>query len=112
MKFLISCLLSTAFVLLPLFAQQPLSPPSRVESPKPERVEYNIRQLISKSSLSETEMAGKRLVAQRCALCHFVQLSTEKARAPELTSQTLTRLGEDGVRQQIMSGSSSMPAWK
>lgn len=111
MKVLICLLLLTVFVPL-LSAQQPLSPPSRVETPEVERIDYNMRQIASSSSLSETELAGKKLVAQRCSLCHIAPSSVVKARAPELYAETVTRLGEDGVREQIMSGSPRMPSWK
>ena len=51
---------------------------------------------------------------QRCALCHdpLGQPSYPDSVAPVLSRATVSRMGEDTVRDVIMVGSARMPGWQ
>jgi hypothetical protein len=75
----------------------------------PVRVDYDMRLLVA--SRSGPEMQGRKLFAQRCALCH-IGASTEEPYGGWLNRQRIQKIGEDVARQRIMDGTPRMPAWK
>ena len=75
------------------------------------RKEYDMRQLAAPPTLSENELAGRRLFAQRCGLCHD-PVGQARTPGPWLDRETLTRSGEPGVRQVISIGTPRMPGFQ
>jgi len=63
-------------------------------------------------SLTETEMVGRFRFRQRCALCHAPQSDgSTNTWGPLLTRRNVTGR-EANVRERILEGSDSMPAFK
>jgi mono/diheme cytochrome c family protein len=77
------------------------------------RKEYDMRQLEldAASRLSETELAGRRLFAQRCGLCHD-PVGQMRVSGPWLDRELLASKGEAAARQYIEQGSRRMPGFK
>jgi mono/diheme cytochrome c family protein len=89
-------------------AQQNPPPP-----PKVVVVDYDMRKASTPPSLSDVELAGKKLFVQRCALCHDLlgQPATTTV-GPWIDGEVVKARGEDAVRQKIANGSQRMPAWR
>lgn len=113
MRFLI--LLSLLLFLPGLYAQaqSPLRE-TQVSKPKVVRTNYDMEALASLSSLSESEINGRKLFVQRCALCHdpLGQPSYPNTPGPWLNNETVQTLGEVNVQNKIMVGSRRMPGWQ
>ena len=113
MRFLI--LLSLLLLLpgLDAKAQSPLRE-TQVSKPKVVRTNYDMEALASQSSLSASEVNGRKLFVQRCALCHdpLGQPSSPNTPGPWLNNETVQTLGEENVRNKIMVGSRRMPGWQ
>jgi hypothetical protein len=94
-------------------AQSPLRE-TQVSKPKVVRTNYDMEALASLSSLSESEMNGRKLFIQRCALCHdpLGQPSHPNTPGPWLNNETVQKLGEVNVQNKIMVGSRRMPGWQ
>ena len=94
-------------------AQNPLRE-TRVSTPTVVRTEYDMREVASAPSLSADEVRGRQLFVQRCALCHdpLGQPSYPNTPGPWVDAETVTSLGEESVRDQIMLGSARMPGWQ
>ena len=78
------------------------------------KTEYDMQKVVLPAALSEAEVKGRKLFVQRCALCHdpLGQPSYPRTPGPWVDGETIKRIGEDGAREQIMSGSRRMPAWR
>jgi len=77
--------------------------------PKVEQTDYDMSAFIAPLMLSETEMRGRRLFAQRCANCHG---GTAQRPGPPLGQQTVGRLGADPIREKVRKGSPMMPGFE
>jgi mono/diheme cytochrome c family protein len=77
--------------------------------PKVERTDYDMSAFVAPLALSETEMRGRKLFAQRCANCHG---ATAQRPGPLLGQQTVGRLGADSIREKVRKGSSMMPGFE
>ena len=113
MRFLI---LLSLLLLLPVLDAQAQSPlrETQVSKPKVVRTNYDMEALASQSSLSASEVNGRKLFVQRCALCHdpLGQPSSPNTPGPWLNNETVQTLGEENVRNKIMVGSRRMPGWQ
>lgn len=104
--------LSIGFLLLvapPAESQQ-----ATATTPTVVKTEYDMRQVVSPPSLSEAEVNGRKLFVQRCALCHdpLGQPSFPRTVGPWVDGESIKALGEDAVREIIMTGSPRMPGWR
>ena len=77
--------------------------------PKVERTDYDMGAFIAPLTLSETELRGRKLFAQRCANCHG---GTNQRPGPPLGQQTVGRLGADSIREKVRKGSAMMPGFE
>ena len=109
-------------VVVPLFlaliaAQtvEPVTAPGQggQSQPKVVRKDYDMRQLELSASgqLSESELTGRRLFAQRCGLCHD-PVGQMRVSGPWLDRELLSSKGEAAARQYIEQGSRRMPGFK
>jgi mono/diheme cytochrome c family protein len=109
-------------VVIPLFlaliaAQtgEPVATPGQggQSQPKVVRKDYDMRQLELSASgqLSESELAGRRLFAQRCGLCHD-PVGQMRVSGPWLDRELLATKGEAAARQYIEQGSRRMPGFR
>jgi len=114
--FMRSLILLSLLLFLPgLYAQAQSSlRETQVSKPKVIRTNYDMEALASQSSLSESEMNGRKLFVQRCALCHdpLGQPSYPNTPGPWLNNETVQTLGEVNVQNKIMVGSRRMPGWQ
>ena len=69
MRFLIPLSLAFFLFVVAVAAQSPLRE-TQVSRPEVVRTDYDMREVASPSLLSETEVNGRKLFVQRCALCH------------------------------------------
>jgi mono/diheme cytochrome c family protein len=76
---------------------------------QPQRVQYDMQQLVA--SRSGPELEGRKLFAQRCALCHIGN-QTEVPFGGWLNELRIQSIGEAKAREQILEGTPRMPAWK
>src|SRR5882757_50421 len=77
------------------------------------RTDYDMRALALPSQLSETELTGRRLFVQYCALCHDpLGQPSRTSYGPLMSSALLNAVGLDKVRATIMKGSSRMPGFR
>ena len=77
------------------------------------RREYDKRQLLTPSSLSEAAMKGRTLWVQRCAYCHDgVGTPTYDTLGPWLDADTVRAGREALVREKIRTGSERMPGFQ
>lgn len=113
MRFLTSLSLSFFLLVLAVPAQSPLRE-TQVSRPEVVRTDYDMREVVSASSLSEAEVNGRKLFVQRCALCHdpLGQPSYPNTPGPWVDGATVGDLGEESVRDIIMMGSARMPGWR
>ena len=77
--------------------------------PTVERTDYDMGTFIAPVLLSDTELRGRRLFAQRCANCHG---GTNQRPGPLLGQQTVTKLGDSSVREKVRKGSTAMPGFE
>lgn len=77
--------------------------------PSVERTDYDMKSFLAPPALSETELRGRKLFAQRCANCHG---GTVQRPGPPLGRQTVERLGEAPVREKVKKGSTMMPGFE
>jgi mono/diheme cytochrome c family protein len=68
-------------------------------------------ELAASNQLSEVELAGRRLFAQRCGLCHD-PVGQMRVSGPWLDRELLVTKGEAAARQYIEQGSRRMPGFK
>lgn len=77
--------------------------------PAVDREAYDARVFMAPIRLSETELAGRRLVAQRCANCHAGNM---RQPGPPLGKSIIESRGEAFVREKILKGSTLMPGYQ
>jgi mono/diheme cytochrome c family protein len=77
--------------------------------PTVDRTDYDMRTFIAPLPLNETELAGRALVAQRCANCHG---GNAQRPGPPLGKPTVDRLGDSAVREKVRKGSAMMPGFE
>jgi mono/diheme cytochrome c family protein len=82
---------------------------SHATVPTVERTVYDMRAFIAPLPLSETELAGRAVFAQRCANCHG---GSAQRPGPPLGKPTLDRLGDSAVREKVRKGSAMMPGFE
>jgi mono/diheme cytochrome c family protein len=73
------------------------------------RTDYDMRTFIAPLPLTETELKGRGLFAQRCANCHG---GTAQRPGSQLGQQTVARLGESSIREKVRKGSPMMPGFE
>ena len=73
------------------------------------RETYDMRTFMVPLPLTEVELQGRRLFAQRCANCHG---GTTRNPGPLLSQQTVERLGEASFREKVNNGSPMMPGFE
>jgi mono/diheme cytochrome c family protein len=77
--------------------------------PTVERTDYNMKSFLAPPMLTDTELRGRKLFAQRCANCHG---GTAQRPGPPLGQQTVARLGEAPIREKVRKGSTMMPGFE
>ena len=82
---------------------------AQATAPTVVRTEYDMRAFIAPLPVTETEMKGRGLFAQRCANCHG---GTTRNPGPLLGQHTVGRLGESSIREKIRKGSPVMPGFQ
>ena len=68
-------------------------------------------ELAASGQLSEAELSGRRLFAQRCGLCHD-PVGQMRVSGPWLDRDLLTSKGDAAARQYIGQGSRRMPGFR
>ena len=68
----------------------------------------DMRRLLVTPPLSEAAVKGRKVWAQRCALCH----ESQTALGPWIDGGTVTSIGEASARQKISTGSQRMPGFQ
>lgn len=87
--------------------------PAPAPPPKVETTVYDMSKLVAPPTLAPTELEGKRLYVQRCALCHdLLGQPASTTVGPWVDGTTVKARGEAAIRQKIMDGSRRMPGWK
>lgn len=77
------------------------------------RIDYDMQKLAAPPRLSATELSGRKLFAQYCALCHDpVGQPTGATYGPLLSLEYIKAVGETKVRDMILKGSSRMPGFQ
>lgn len=102
-----------------LVTLSPLAMASRVEAerngeasstiPTVVREDYDMRTFMAPLPLTEAELKGRTLFAQRCANCH--RGDPPENPGPLLGQQTVARLGESFIREKVRKGSPMMPGY-
>jgi streptogramin lyase/mono/diheme cytochrome c family protein len=92
-----------------------LACPLAVGEPGPTitRRDYDMSKLVAASVLPPAEQAGRRLYTPRCANCHEA-LSTAVVQlyGPDVSRETVQKLGDAGMRVVIGNGSERMPGFR
>ena len=79
--------------------------------PTVEKIDYDMRAFMAPLKLTEAEMKGRAIFAQRCANCHGG--NPPRNPGPLLWHQTVDTRGEAFVREKIMKGTSAiMPGFE
>ena len=77
--------------------------------------DYDMQALIKsyEAPLAEDARKGRNIWLQRCAYCHDgVGTPTYNTLGPYLDAELVTKRGDNAVREKIMKGSSTMPAFQ
>jgi mono/diheme cytochrome c family protein len=78
-------------------------------TPAVERVPYDTRVFMAPLMLSEPQLNGRRIVAQRCANCHA---GNPRQPGPLLGKQIVESRGEAFIRDKVKKGSTLMPGFE
>jgi len=78
-------------------------------TPTVERVSYDTRVFMAPLMLSEPQLNGRRIVAQRCANCHA---GNPRQPGPLLGKQIVESRGEAFIRDKVKKGSTLMPGFE
>jgi mono/diheme cytochrome c family protein len=73
------------------------------------RMDYDMRKAMAPLPLTEMELKGRKLFAQRCANCHG---GTTRNPGPLLGQQTVERLGDSFIHEKVRKGSPIMPGFE
>ena len=78
-----------------------------------QRRDYDMRLLLTPTSLSEAALKGRATWVQRCALCHDgVGQPTYDTFGPWLDGDIVRSMGDARVREKIVTGSARMPGFQ
>jgi mono/diheme cytochrome c family protein len=77
-------------------------------TPTVERERYDTRVFMAPLMLTDAQLNGRRLVAQRCANCHA---GNPRQPGPPLGKQIVQTRGEAYIRDKVNTGSTLMPAF-
>ncbi len=81
--------------------------------PVVERTVYDMQRLAEPPPLSDDELAGRRLLTQRCAICHDpVGQPLGETPGPQLDRRTVAGEREAAARRLIADGSRRMPGFR
>lgn len=97
-----------------LMAQRPESAGTAPDIKVAKR-DYDMQALVRsyETPLSDDARKGRNLWLQRCAFCHDgVGTPTYNTFGPYLDAELVTKRGDSAVRDKIMKGSSTMPAFQ
>ncbi|MGH9254096.1 MAG: c-type cytochrome [Vicinamibacterales bacterium] len=83
---------------------------ARATVPTVVREEYDMRTFMAPLALTETELKGRALVAQRCANCHGG--APPRNPGPLLGRETVEKRGEAFIREKVRKGSPVMPGFE
>jgi mono/diheme cytochrome c family protein len=72
--------------------------------------DYDMRKFMAPLPLTEAELKGRTLFAQRCANCHGG--NPPRNPGPLLGQQTVEKRGESSMREKIRKGSPVMPGFE
>ena len=78
-------------------------------TPTVERVPYQTRVFMAPLMLTEAQLKGRRIVAQRCANCHA---GNPRQPGPPLGRQIVETRGEALIRDKVKNGSTLMPGFQ
>jgi mono/diheme cytochrome c family protein len=75
--------------------------------------DYDMQKAASPTSLSESELRGKKLFVQRCSLCHdLLGQPAATTVGPWVDGEVVKARGEAAVREKIRTGSRRMPGFQ
>ena len=125
MKILLSIVLSGLFSLSLAALQLPIPSPVEPDSPEIVVTEYDLEPLITNREQDEqrleandAETMGEALYVWKCATCHDprgqrpIVNRAEGWVGPWVDADTVSDLGEDGMRDMINIGTARMPGWQ
>jgi mono/diheme cytochrome c family protein len=78
-------------------------------TPTVERERYDTRVFMAPLALTEPQLNGRRIVAQRCANCHA---GNPRQPGPPLGKSIVENRGEAVIRDKVMKGSMLMPGFQ
>jgi len=78
-------------------------------TPTVERVPYQTRVFMAPLMLTEAQLKGRRIVAQRCANCHA---GNPRQPGPPLGRQIVETRGDAFIRDKVKNGSTLMPGFQ
>jgi mono/diheme cytochrome c family protein len=78
-------------------------------TPTVERERYDTRVFMAPLMLTEAQLNGRRIVAQRCANCHA---GNPRQPGPPLGTQIVESRGEAFIRDKVKKGSTLMPGFE
>ena len=77
------------------------------------KVPYDMKKLLQPSGLSAEALQGRVLWLQKCAFCHDgVGTPTYNTLGPWIDSEVMQKRGDAAVREKILKGSATMPAFQ
>ena len=81
----------------------------RTAVPTVVKVDYDTAKFMAPLPLTDTQLKGRKLFAQRCANCHG---GNNQQLGPLLGQQTVERLGEPAIHDKVVKGSMLMPGFE
>jgi len=78
-------------------------------TPTVERERYDTRVFMAPLMLTEAQLNGRRIVAQRCANCHA---GNPRQPGPPLGKQIVETRGDAFIRDKVKNGSTLMPGFQ
>ena len=90
-------------------AQTPRNGEATSSTPTIERERYDTRVFMAPLMLTEAQLNGRRIVAQRCANCHA---GNPRQPGPPLGKQIVESRGEAFIRDKVKKGSTLMPGFE
>jgi len=77
------------------------------------RRDYDMGKVVAAAILPQTEQDGRRLYTQRCANCHDpTSTAVGQSYGPDVSRDTVQKLGETGIRAVVAHGSERMPGFQ
>jgi mono/diheme cytochrome c family protein len=107
-KVLLAAALTLA-IAVAAFAQAQRNGEPFSSTPTVERERYDTRVFMAPLMLTEAQMNGRRLVAQRCANCHA---GNPRQPGPPLGKQIVETRGDASIRDKVKNGSTLMPGFQ